>query len=84
MKLLPPERAGQTALQRFEREVQAHRAAQRTPNTVTMYDYGRTPEGVFYYAMELLDGATLEQIVERQGRSRRAASCTSSCRLWER
>ena len=22
------------------------------PNTITIYDYGRTPEGVFYYAME--------------------------------
>jgi serine/threonine-protein kinase len=66
IKLLLPERAGQEALKRFEREVQ--RTAMLThPNTVTVYDYGRTTEGVFYYAMELLDGATLQQIIEVDG-----------------
>lgn len=66
VKLLPPERAGADAVARFEREVQ--RTAQLThPNTVTVFDYGRTPDGVFYYAMELLDGATLRQIVAATG-----------------
>ena len=37
------------------------------PNTVTIYDYGRTPEGVFYYAMELLDGSTLDDVVAVDG-----------------
>jgi serine/threonine-protein kinase len=37
------------------------------PNTISIFDYGRTPEGTFYYAMELLDGITLEQLVERDG-----------------
>ena len=37
------------------------------PNTVTVFDYGRTTEGVFYYAMELLEGATLQEIVEVDG-----------------
>ncbi len=37
------------------------------PNTITIFDYGRTPDGVFYYAMELLDGATLEEIVAIDG-----------------
>jgi serine/threonine protein kinase len=37
------------------------------PNTITIYDYGRTPDGVFYYAMELLDGASLQTIVELDG-----------------
>jgi serine/threonine-protein kinase len=66
VKLLPPDRAGHTALERFEREVKLT-ARLRHPNTVTIYDYGRTPDGIFYYAMELLEGATLEQVVEAGG-----------------
>ncbi len=63
IKLLLPDRAGKDALTRFEREVR--RTAMLThPNTVTVYDYGRTTEGVFYYAMELLEGASLDEIVE--------------------
>jgi serine/threonine-protein kinase len=37
------------------------------PNTITIYDYGRTPDGVFYYAMELLDGSSLETVVKLDG-----------------
>ena len=66
VKLLPPEKAGEQALARFEREVQLT-ARLTHPNTVTVFDYGRTPEGVFYYAMELLEGASLEEIVALDG-----------------
>jgi eukaryotic-like serine/threonine-protein kinase len=38
------------------------------PNTIALYDYGRTPEGVFYYAMEFLDGLSLNELVSKYGR----------------
>jgi len=66
VKLLPPEKAGEQAVARFEREVQLT-ARLTHPNTVTVFDYGRTPEGVFYYAMELLEGASVEDIVALDG-----------------
>jgi len=66
IKLLPAEKAGERNVARFEREVQLT-ARLTHPNTVTIFDYGRTPDGVFYYAMELLDGASLAEVVEVLG-----------------
>jgi serine/threonine protein kinase len=42
-------------------------AQENHPNTVAIFDYGRTPEKVFYYAMEYLDGLDLQQLVEKYG-----------------
>jgi serine/threonine-protein kinase len=66
VKLLIPDRLGGGTVERFEREV--HHMSQLThPNTVAVFDYGRNPEGVFYYAMEYLDGIDLEHLVEEYG-----------------
>jgi serine/threonine-protein kinase len=66
LKLLRPDHTQSKDLARFEREVQLT-ARLTHPNTITLFDYGRTDDGTFYYAMELLDGATLQDIVELNG-----------------
>jgi len=66
IKILPPEKAGEEAIQRFEREVQLT-AQLSHPSTVVVFDYGRTPQGLFYYAMEYLEGLNLEQLVRADG-----------------
>jgi eukaryotic-like serine/threonine-protein kinase len=67
VKLLRPAKVGHENLLRFEREVQ-HMSQLTHPNTVAVYDYGRSPDGVFYYAMEYLGGGIdLEQLVRNHG-----------------
>jgi hypothetical protein len=53
-------------LARFDREVRLCSQLMH-PNTIEIFDYGRTPDGLPFYAMELLEGATLQQLVERHG-----------------
>jgi eukaryotic-like serine/threonine-protein kinase len=66
IKLLLPGRVSAEALERFEREVQLTSRLSH-PNTVMIYDYGRTPDGIFYYAMEFLDGVSLDALVAAEG-----------------
>jgi serine/threonine-protein kinase len=39
----------------------------RHPNTVTVIDYGQTDDGIYYIAMEYLDGRTLAQVLGQAG-----------------
>jgi eukaryotic-like serine/threonine-protein kinase len=66
VKMLEVDKVNAGALERFEREVQIT-SQLNNPNTVAIYDFGRTPEGVFYYAMEFLDGIDLQTLIERYG-----------------
>ncbi len=55
-----------TAIERFEREVQACSQLSH-PNTVAIYDFGKTEDGEFFYAMEYLDGMDLHALITRHG-----------------
>jgi serine/threonine-protein kinase len=66
VKLLPREQSEGPNAERFEREAQLT-ALLTHPNTVAIYDYGRTEDGVFYYVMELLDGIDLDELVGEEG-----------------
>jgi serine/threonine-protein kinase len=66
VKLLRPELLTTENLARFEREVQLTSELTH-PNTIEVYDYGHTPEDVFYYAMEYLRGITLAKLIQIEG-----------------
>jgi serine/threonine-protein kinase len=66
VKLLLPGKVSASSLERFEREVQLTSRLSH-PNTIAIYDYGHTPDGIFYYAMEYLDGLSLESLVASDG-----------------
>ncbi|MCA9666840.1 MAG: serine/threonine protein kinase, partial [Myxococcales bacterium] len=68
VKILRPDKHIEAeAMRRFEREVRAT-ADLCHPNTVRVFDYGVTDDGLCYYAMELLEGEDLGQMIERKGR----------------
>ncbi len=81
VKLLLPDKVGADNLDRFEREVQ-HMSTLTHPNTVAVFDYGRS-DGTLYYAMEYLGGGiNLGQLVKQYGPqpgARVAAILTQAC-----
>lgn len=66
IKLLNIEKMTDVSVARFEREVRLTSQLNH-PNTISIYDFGRTPEGIFYYAMELIDGINLDALVRGFG-----------------
>lgn len=66
VKLLLPDRADDDLVRQFEREVQLT-CRLTHPNTIQVFDYGYTADGIFYYAMELLEGLTLQDLVDHHG-----------------
>ncbi|MEM6997191.1 MAG: protein kinase, partial [Myxococcota bacterium] len=67
LKILRPDAGTDPgSVARFEREVMAT-AALAHPNTVRIFDHGVTDDGLWYYAMELLEGEDLHRLVARDG-----------------
>lgn len=66
IKLLDPQRTDPATLARFESEVRLTSSLSH-PNTIVVYDYGHSPEGVFYYSMEYIDGLSLQTLVDADG-----------------
>jgi serine/threonine protein kinase len=66
IKLLRSDTSSDHAAARFEREVQATSQLSH-PNTIAIYDYGHTPDGLFYYVMEFLPGLDLNDLVQAHG-----------------
>ena len=72
VKIIRPEVVGQesreadTAAARFRREANVI-ATLQSPHTVYLYDFGLSKDGRFYYVMELLDGVSLQSLVNESG-----------------
>lgn len=67
VKILRADRTTRESIAQFEREVQLT-CSLRHPNTVSIFDYGHTPDDLFFYAMEYIDGLTLADLVRVEGR----------------
>jgi serine/threonine protein kinase len=55
------------AVRRFNREA-ANASRINHPNIATVYDFGETPDGLVYLAMELVEGEPLSGVLAREGR----------------
>ena len=66
LKILRENAVSGKTLDFFEHEVQMTSRLSH-PNTVVIYDYGHTPDGRFYYAMEYLPGRNLYELVKSNG-----------------
>ncbi len=54
------------AISRFNREA-ANASRINHPNVASVYDFGETPDGLIFLAMEFVDGPALTKVIEEQG-----------------
>lgn len=66
IKVLSRGVATEIGQKRFEREVQLS-AKLGHPNTISIFDYGRTRDGTLYYVMEHVEGLDLRRLVTSDG-----------------
>ncbi len=64
--LHPALAAAPTFFERFRREAEVASNLHH-PNIITVFDFGKAPDGTCYYVMEYLKGESLKQIVKRDG-----------------
>jgi len=86
IKLVKPDDSRQELFaHRFRREANTI-AALKSPHTVYLYDFGTTEDGRLYYVMELLDGISLQTLIDvfgPQPASRVVAILKQMCRSLE-
>jgi serine/threonine-protein kinase len=66
LMMLQPGYESDITRKRFGQEAQAI-ASLQSPHTVYLHDFGRSKDGSFYYVMELLDGISLQLLVDKFG-----------------
>ena len=54
------------AVSRFNREA-SNASRLSHPNICQIYDFGETPDGLIYLAMEFIEGCSLSDLIEREG-----------------
>jgi tRNA A-37 threonylcarbamoyl transferase component Bud32 len=73
IKILPPEVEQQAAFaERFTREARSL-ARLNHPYIVTVYDFGRTAEGLYFFMMEFVEGTDLRHVIHNAKLSPREA-----------
>jgi serine/threonine-protein kinase len=67
IKILRPALVGDAdAMQRFTREAE-NASKLLHPNVASIFDFGETPDGMVYLAMEFIEGESLQALLEREG-----------------
>ncbi len=73
LKILPPQVGPDPAFtERFTREARAL-AKLNHPHIISVYDFGRTESGLYYFVMEFVDGTDLRQVIRARQASPREA-----------